>query len=130
MNNTVIFFGATLATCLFTNGLHAWQRTAMEDCKKKDATCMKDADKKTDAAAKAKAKEECKRNMEMCKKNANASDEDSFSSALSQNSRKQYMTMDSSQRTKAMDYADGNKMSPDDAVMKVMGSNMAPSKKY
>jgi hypothetical protein len=61
-----------------------------------------------------------RKTMDRCKKEMMKEDEATFSSSLSPFAKKQYQGFTPEQRKKAMDYADSNKMSPDDAVAKVM----------
>ncbi len=91
--------------------LSGWQRKAMDDCKKDEKSCKKEADKKDQEA--------CKKDVEACRKNAPKKDLASFESELSRHSRSIYKKFSDDQKRKAMDYADGTKMSPDDAVGKV-----------
>jgi hypothetical protein len=62
-----------------------------------------------------------RKSMDKCKREMQKNDESTFSAALSPYAKKQYQGFSSDQRRKAMDYADHNNMSPDDAVAKVAG---------
>lgn len=60
-----------------------------------------------------------RRTQEQCKKDAMKDDGATFAGSLSPYAYKQYKNFSEAQKKKAMDYADNNKMSPDDAVAKV-----------
>ncbi len=95
--------------CLSTNEV-AWQREAMSDCKKEEKGC-------TDSAA------SCKKEAEECKRDAHKTDEGSFYHKLSPVYRSMFKNFNAKQKVQAMDMADKNKMSPDDAVAKVASSS-------
>jgi hypothetical protein len=119
---TMAFGSLIAASCLFTNGLSAWERTAMDECKQEMNDCKDDASQCTGDRAMCKRQaEQCKKDYEMCKKEVDQTDAASFANALSIPYYKtQFTQFSDSQRKRAMDYADGNKMKPDDAVAKVM----------
>lgn len=60
-----------------------------------------------------------KKTIDQCKKEASSKDESSFEGALTPHAKRQYRDLTDVQRKKAMDYADKNKMTPDEAVAKV-----------
>ncbi|HSW87003.1 MAG TPA: hypothetical protein VLG49_05850 [Rhabdochlamydiaceae bacterium] len=61
-----------------------------------------------------------RKTMETAKQEMAKSDESSFASRLSAYSYQQYLRLTPEQKKQAMDFADNNKMSPDDAVARVM----------
>lgn len=99
--------GIAAAACLLTGELSAWQRTAMDECKKDVDNCTKGTEK-------------CKKELEKCKKEAPNKDQESFSRALNKYNQHMFKDLKMDQQKKAMDYADNNAMSPDDAVSKVL----------
>jgi len=118
---TVALTGIIAGFVLCTNGLSAWQKSAMNDCKKEMDDCKNEASQCTDDRATCKKQaEQCKKDFEDCKKNVDQADAASFSAALTPYYGTQFQQFTADQRKKAMNYADGNKMSPDDAVSKVM----------
>lgn len=115
---------AAAGFCLCASHLSAWERTAMSNCKKNEQECKKDAKKCTDEPASCKQqKEKCKMHMEGCKKDAATADTNSFAAALSNSQRSQFNKMSMDQKKQVMDWSDGNKMNPDDAVVKMMKKN-------
>jgi hypothetical protein len=113
----VFFLCVLTGICLYSNGISAWERTAKENCKKDEKSCEKKAKDKNGDTSK------CEKQMDQCKKEAPKTDEDSFASSLSHHSRSQFRNFTPEQKRKAMDYADKNRMSPEDAVAKVMKTN-------
>jgi hypothetical protein len=105
----IVFLSMVAGACCLTNGLTAWQRSAMSDCKEDAKECTKSPDR-------------CQRENEKCKHNANDKDLSSFSSELSTYSSMLFSRFTMDQKKQAMDNADKNKMSPDDAVGKVAGA--------
>lgn len=91
--------------CISTNEV-AWERKAMSDCKKEEKSC-------TDSPS------SCKKEAEECKQDAHKTDEGSFYHKLSPVYRSMFKGFNAKQKVQAMDMADKNKMSPDDAVAKV-----------
>ncbi len=113
--------GLGACVCLFSGELSAWERSAMSDCKQDESDCKKEAKGCTDDKGTCKKQaEQCKKDAEACKKSAQISDETSFMNALSPYSKSQFQKFSPDQKKKAMDMADGAKISPDDAVTKVM----------
>ncbi len=105
---TRYFFGSVIALCLSTSGLMAWQRSAMNDCKIDKKSCT--ADSAT-----------CKAQLKECEQKAPDKDEASFVFALSSYANSLFQKFSAEQKKQAMDFADGNKMAPDDAVLKASG---------
>jgi hypothetical protein len=62
-----------------------------------------------------------KKTPDKCVKESGKADESSFASSLSPYTYGMYKDFTPDQKKRAMDFADHNKMSPDDAVMKVAG---------
>jgi len=106
--------------------LSAWQRAAQEDCQKSHKQCMQNVENCKDSGSSsdqcAKMEDMCKQNMKECKANIEKKDLASFEAALSSYSRTTFAKFSNDQKKKAMDYADKNTMSPDDAVTKVATS--------
>ncbi len=85
----------------------SWQRSgAGEQCKKNRDTCSK-------------SKDMCQADYDACMDDAAQQDEDSFLSSATSDSADVYDNFTSMQKKQAMDYADGNKMPPDEAIAKV-----------
>lgn len=102
--------GTALALSLIASPLVAWQRSAAKQCTKDAKVC-------------AKPKELCKYAKEQCLKDAPSKDEESFSYHLSPYARSLFVQFDEKDKQRALDFADKNRMKPDDAVFKVDGGN-------
>jgi hypothetical protein len=63
-----------------------------------------------------------RKTMDSVKQEMAKSDESSFTSRLSAYSYQQYLRLTPEQKKQAMDFADNNKMSPDEAVLRVVQS--------
>lgn len=122
MRNHFVFVGIA-AALFFAQDLSAWERTAKKECKQEYQDCKSEADSKcaTDPNKCKKMKEDCERKYHVCKKNAEKRDEESFQGQLSPSAFSKYQGFSNQQKIKAMDHADHNKMSPNDAVEKVAG---------
>lgn len=110
--------------CFYGNHLSAWERHAMNDCKHSEKDCKSESKKcnKKDGSCK-EMSATCKEDYNECKADAKGDDMSSFKYHLSPYSKSLFENFTPKQREKAMDLADKNKMSPDDAVMKVNSSN-------
>jgi hypothetical protein len=117
---TLALLGITTGV-LYSGELMAWQRTAKKECTQDYKDCQKDADKctKSDKSCKRQS-DSCKRDKESCMKDVERDDMDEFREELSDLSLSQFEKFTPDQKKKAMDYADNNKMKPDDAVQKVL----------
>jgi hypothetical protein len=92
-------------------GCLSWQRSgAVDVCKRNKDACTKSADM-------------CQADYDACMDNALKEDEETFLSDVQPESEDLYDDFTSQQRKQAMDYADGNKMSPDEAIAKVARLN-------
>ncbi|MFI5334450.1 MAG: hypothetical protein ACHQT8_04710 [Chlamydiales bacterium] len=122
---TLALSGLIAGFCLTTGELSAWQRTATEDCKKEMDNCKQDANNCNKEGGKKSGKcrkmiGSCKQNHRQCKKDAESSDEASFATNLNKSNRNLFKELTPDQKKNAMDYADKNKMSPNDAMAKVV----------
>jgi hypothetical protein len=112
---TMALLGMAAGVCFFANDLTAWQRSAMSECKQDANDC------KEDAGDSKQAQDKCMRKSKRCEGNASGSDESSFANELSAYSKSTFMKFTTDQKKQAMDAADNNKMTPDEAVAKVGG---------
>ncbi len=103
---TLALSGLVAGLCLSAGELSAWQRSAMDDCKKEMEGCNKSHDK-------------CKKDMEHCKKHVDKHDASSFERQLNSHNQNRFVQFSQEQKNKAMDMADKNKMDPNKAVDKV-----------
>ncbi len=140
----LLLLSATTLLCLSTSDLIAWEKKAKSTCEKKEDSCKRDIDsckkrceerrkkctrdtdsckqENSDCVDKCKEKStKCDENNTACKKEIPQSDESSFKSAMGYRARMKYNKFTPEQKTKAMDLADNNKMTPDEAVNKVAG---------
>lgn len=107
------FLGIAAIACFYTFDVSAWERTASSNCKKATKNCQKSAD-------------QCKKDNDKCQQHVHSKDMSSFESELTPYAKSIFTQFSDDRKTKAMDYADKNKMSPDDAVAKVAGTCMCP----
>lgn len=118
------FLMCTILGFSLFGSLNAWERTAKQDCEKNKKQCQADADRactsSSDQNQCRKMKDDCKTQYDQCEKKIKQNDENSFSNALGPFDKTNFNSLSSDDKTKAMDYADKNKMSPSDAVEKVM----------
>jgi hypothetical protein len=94
----------TLGVCTCAS---AWERTALDDCKKAAKTCKKTAN-------------QCKQENQLCQKRAQANDLASFEATLSPAAKSQFAQLPRLRQIKAMNYADHSNMPPDAAVAKAL----------
>lgn len=116
------FLSALTILSISTSSLCAWERKAMNTCKKEEQSCKKYANecKKNNPDCKKKP-ETCTRTAEECKEDVVADDTSSFEMTLSAYAKTLFSKFSPEQKKKALDLADGNKMPTDDAVAKIAG---------
>ena len=119
MNLSAVVLGLSL----YAGELSAWERSAMKMCKQHHQECMKDAKACTsDPATCKEQKAKCKPALQQCKQDVPSSDANSFAMACSNYYRNKFNKMTMDEKKQIMDFADKNKMAPDDAVKQMMAS--------
>jgi hypothetical protein len=114
--------GVVAGSCLCTLSLSAWERSALETCKKEDRKYMKWVKRKSNKLTPdecALLKAACDEQWLDCINNAAQNDENSFIIELDPIEYAKYQDFSDELKMKAMDYADEHKMSPNTAVKKV-----------
>lgn len=114
--------GLITGCILSSSALDAWERTAEQDCTANEKSCRRNADIQCDQGSPEdcdEMKDACEKKRKECQARADKKDEESFQSELNPRTFSKYQGFSSEQKIKAMDYADKNRMSPNDAVDKV-----------
>ncbi len=108
MRNYLILF-----TCFVIFELSAWQRTALSDCQRTYKACRR-------------SENQCQKENQRCIENASATDLATFQFALTPHVKTIFAQLSDDRKKQAMDLADNNQMTPNDAVAKVAGSVVCP----
>lgn len=123
----------SLATGVFLPSveLNAWQKATRDDCtqqtdrdsencRNQQAKCMKNPNNSAQCKKDFdKCQMESKNRATRCETTLQQQDDKTFASSLNYTNKKKYQNFTPDQKKTAMDYADNNNMSPDDAVTKV-----------
>lgn len=114
----IILFG--LLPLVITVSLSAWERKAEIECNQEEIRCKNEVEQCRELNRNCtRTKDKCQDEAIRCRKRAAMEDESSFIQALSSKSFRKYQLLTEKQKKRVLDYADHNRMQPDDAVAKV-----------
>ena len=120
MNRNLVLLVVTVGI-LSWSLLNAWERSAFKLCNKNEQECLKNARLCSEGYSECKQREQlCIENVKQCLETSLKNDEISFSTLLNTYYFDKFEKFNSDQKQKAMDYADNNKMTPNDAVAEVL----------